>query len=68
MLDIIDRAKIQSQDNEIQKWQSEYKDYKYKDWVFDDLKIWIKHSSYDKETKSRIKNYIKIFETHLYRD
>jgi hypothetical protein len=68
LLRIIDKARESLQDNEIARWQEEYKEIKDPDWSFEDLKAWITNSSHKEEVKNRISGYIDTFEKHLHRD
>jgi len=68
LLTIIDKARESRQDDEIARWQKEYKEIKSKTWSFEELKAWIANSSYNEKVKNRINGYIDTFEKHLHRD
>ena len=62
MLQIFEKAKKFSQDDEIKNWQIKFKDTKLKDWSFDELKTWAE--TLEDEVKERVLKYIHIFENH----
>ena len=64
MLEILNNAKVKTQEEEIKQWQEEYKDIKLENWSFDAIKEWAKNME-DKDIKKRIEAYIEIFEEKL---
>jgi tetratricopeptide (TPR) repeat protein len=62
MLQIFEKAKDFSQNDEIKNWQIKFKDTKLKDWSFDELKTWAQ--TLENDAKERILRYIDIFENH----
>lgn len=61
MLEILDKAKNENQDKEIIDWKEKYKDVKFINWHFFEIRNWAKTIK-DKEAKERIEKYIAIFE------
>ncbi|MDN5094651.1 tetratricopeptide repeat protein [Aliarcobacter butzleri] len=62
MLKILEKAKDSNQDEKIKNWQIEFKDTKFRDWSFDELKTWAE--TLQDEAKERVLRYINIFEKH----
>ncbi len=64
ILELIEKAKNESQDTEIEKVQLEYKNVKIrKNWSFNELKTWA-NSFEDEKVKERLLKYLNIFENH----
>ncbi len=62
MLQILEKAKIITQDNEIKQWQEKYKDMSLNNWSFDDLDTWIE--TLEEEPKQRLEKYLAIFKEY----
>ncbi|RXK15103.1 hypothetical protein CP985_10145, partial [Malaciobacter mytili LMG 24559] len=62
MLQILEKAKIITQDNEVKQWQEKYKDISLNNWSFKELDIWVE--SLEEEPKQRLKKYLTIFKDH----
>lgn len=65
MLTIIKNAQDLPQDEELKRWQENYKDYKLSDWDFSELRKWVNKMEYP-ESQIRISQYLDIFEQHKY--
>ena len=60
MLNIMKNAQDLDQDEAIDKWMSEHKDYRFPDWDFSNLSEWADKME-NPEGKKRIKEYLDIF-------
>lgn len=65
MLDILKESQYMSQDDALQSWIEENKDYNLGGWSFLEVKRWVKGME-DEEVKARVSSYIKQFENHRY--
>jgi len=63
MLNILKNAQELDQDKEMTQWKKEYKDYKFEDWSFQELREWNSQIE-ESESKNRIKNYLDEFIKH----
>ncbi len=63
MLTILKNAQDLNQDEAMQKWRKEYKDFQFENWSFDELKKWNNRME-DKEQKNRVKKYLDEFIKH----
>ncbi|MDD2887998.1 MAG: hypothetical protein PHY66_09350 [Aliarcobacter sp.] len=62
MLKIIKKGINQDVDEEVKDWKIKFKDMKFKNWSFNELKTWAE--TLEGEVKERILKYIDIFENH----
>ena len=65
MLDIIKNAQDLNQDEALATWKEEHKEYRFKDWSFQELRRWINKVE-DKETRERVVKYLDVFENYKY--
>ena len=65
MLNIIKNAQDLNQDEALEEWKKRHKEYRFRDWSFQELRRWINKVE-DKETKERVIKYINAFENHKY--
>jgi hypothetical protein len=63
MLEILKNAQESNQDEAMQRWKENYKDYRFENWSFEELKRW-NASMEDSEEKDRIKAYLDEFIKH----
>jgi len=60
MLEILKNAQVSNQDEALNTWQEENKEYSFKNWSFEGLEHWNEHME-EGEQKSRIKHYLNEF-------
>jgi thioredoxin-like negative regulator of GroEL len=65
MLNIIKNAQDLNQDEALVRWKEEHKNYRFKDWSFQELRRWISKVE-DKETREQVVKYLDAFENHKY--
>jgi len=65
MLDIIKNSQYLEQDDALETWKKEYKEYYFDNWSFQEMRRWMNKIE-DKETQERVKKYIDTFENHKY--
>lgn len=65
MLNIIKNAQDLNQDEALEEWKKRHKEYRFRDWSFQELRRWINKVE-DKETQERVIKYIDAFENHKY--
>jgi hypothetical protein len=65
MLEIIKNAQDLNQDEALETWKDQHKNYRFNDWSFQELRRWINKVE-DKETRERVSKYINAFESHKY--
>ena len=65
MLDIIKNAQYLEQDDALETWKEEHKEYYFDNWSFQEMRRWINQMD-DKGTRERVKRYIDAFENHKY--
>lgn len=63
MLEILKNAQEENEDEALKKWETEYKDYQFENWSFEELQRW-NNNMEDGEEKKRIKNYLNQFIKH----
>ena len=63
MLEILKEAQVSNQDDAINAWQEENKDYQFSNWSFTELQQW-NNQMEDGEIKTRIKTYLNEFAKH----
>ena len=60
MLEIIKNSQELNQDDALENWKEEHKDYHFPDWSFQEVERWAYHIE-DKETKQRVTKSINAF-------
>lgn len=65
MLDIIKNSQYLEQDEALNEWKEEYKEYHFDDWSFQEMKRWVNQME-DRDSQERVKKYIKTFENYKY--
>jgi tetratricopeptide (TPR) repeat protein len=63
MLEILKNAQDLNQDELMNRWKEEYKDYHFENWSFEELRTW-NNKMEDGEKKNRIKVYLDEFIKH----
>jgi tetratricopeptide (TPR) repeat protein len=63
MLSILRNAQDLNQDEAIERWKEQYKDFYFENWSFEELKKWNNRME-DSEQKERIKGYLDLFISH----
>ena len=63
MLEILREAQVSNQDDAINAWQEENRDYQFSNWSFTELRQW-NNQMEDGEIKTRIKTYLNEFAKH----
>jgi len=63
MLAILRNAQDLNQDEAMQKWKNQYKDFHFENWSFEELKKWNNRME-DSEQRKRIKSYLDEFISH----
>ncbi|NEW59773.1 hypothetical protein GSY74_00615, partial [Sulfurovum sp. bin170] len=63
MLTILKNAQELNQDEAMQRWREEYKDYYFKNWSFEELKKWNSRME-DADRRDRISRYLNDFIKH----
>jgi tetratricopeptide (TPR) repeat protein len=63
MLSILRNAQELNQDEAMQKWREQYKDFRFENWSFEELKKWNNRME-DSEQRERIKCYLDEFISH----
>jgi len=64
LLHILNQAKRRSVDEKVEKWASEYRGIKLRDWTFSYIDYWATHTK-QPEIRSRLRRYIKIFKKFI---
>jgi hypothetical protein len=65
MLDILKNSQEINQDEALENWKEEHKDYHFPDWSFQEVERWA-YQIEDKETKDRVSKYINAFVNQKY--
>ena len=63
MLSILRNAQDLNQDEAMQRWRDQYKDFRFENWSFEELRKWNSRME-DSEQKERIKGYLDEFINH----
>jgi hypothetical protein len=67
MLEIINNAQDMPQEESLERWFEEHKEYKLSDWSFSELRKWVNNME-QPEAQLRIKNYLDLFEQHKFKN
>ena len=65
MLDIIKNSQYLEQDDALETWKEEHKEYYFDNWSFQEMRRWMNKIE-DTGTQERVKRYIDAFENHKY--
>lgn len=64
LLHILNQAKHNSVDGKVEKWVSEYRRQKLRNWTFSYIDYWVAHTE-SPRVKSRLKRYVRIFKKFI---